>query len=390
VLVIGAGIQGAGVAQAAAAAGYRVAILEQRHVAAATSSRSSKLIHGGLRYLESGQFALVRKSLQERARLLRLAPQLVHLVPFYLPVYAGMRRGPGLIRLGLMLYSLLGGLRSENRFRSLPRKEWRKLGLRTDGLRAVFRYFDGQTDDAALTRAVVDSACALGAELLCPATFLAAQVDADGVDAEIEHDGRRRKLRGRVLINATGPWVDRVQARIQPVVPGPAIDLVQGSHILLDAPAPPGIVYVEAPQDGRAVFIMPWRGQTLVGTTETLYQGDPAAVAPLPEEIAYLQAVYAHYYPGQNPRVLDSFAGLRVLPRQGRSLFNRPRDTLLHVGPERVLALYGGKLTAYRATAEEVMQRIRDWLPPARPIADTRRLALKGRGTSDEETRNKT
>lgn len=388
-MVIGAGIQGAGVAQAAAAAGYRVAIVEQRGVAAATSSRSSKLIHGGLRYLESGQFNLVRKSLRERARLLRLAPQLVRLVPFYLPVYAGMRRRSWQIRLGLMLYALLGGLRPENRFHTLPAAAWAATGLRRDGLEAVFCYYDGQTDDVALTRAVTDSACALGAELLCPARFVFARVGADGVDVEIETDpergadprGETRHLRSRVLVNAAGPWVEQVQAQIQPFNPGPPVDLVQGSHILLDAAAPPGICYVEAPQDGRAVFIMPWQGRTLVGTTETLFQGSPDQVAPLAEEIAYLQAVHAHYCPGPTPALQDAFAGLRVLPRDATRPLHRPRDTMLHTRPARVVALYGGKLTAYRITAEEVLRKLRRWLPPARPVADTRELAV---GKRDE------
>lgn len=379
-------------AQAAAAAGYRVAIVEQRGVAAATSSRSSKLIHGGLRYLESGQFALVRKSLQERARLLRLAPQLVRLVPFYLPVYAGMRRRPWQIRLGLMLYALLGGLRSENRFHTLPASAWAATGLRLDDLEAVFCYYDGQTDDVALTRAVIDSACDLGAQLWCPARFISARAGVDEVEVEVEthqaHDADRRTenrhLRCRVLVNAAGPWVEEVQAQIQPFAAGPPVELVQGSHILLDAPAPPGVCYVEAPQDGRAVFIMPWQGRTLVGTTETPYQGPPDQVAPRPEEIAYLQAVHAHYCPGPPPALREAFAGLRVLPRDSDRPFHRPRDTVLHTQPARVVALYGGKLTAYRATAEEVLRKIRPWLPPARPVADTRELVLEEQVASDE------
>jgi len=164
IVVVGAGIQGAGVAQAAAAAGYSVLLLEQTGIASGTSSRSSKLIHGGLRYLESGQFRLVRECLRERALLLRNAPSFVRLAPHYIPVYRETRRRPLLLRAGLSLYAVLGGLHPEVRFRQLPRSAWSDLdGLNQDGLQAVFRYFDAQTDDAALTRAVVSSAQSLGA-----------------------------------------------------------------------------------------------------------------------------------------------------------------------------------------------------------------------------------
>jgi glycerol-3-phosphate dehydrogenase len=182
VAVIGAGIHGTGVAQAAAAAGHSVLLLEQTSVAAGSSSRSSKLIHGGLRYLETGQFGLVRESLRERGLMLRLAPELVRVQRFYIPVYAHTRRRPWQLRLGLSLYALLSSLRPESRFGTVPRSEWATLdGLDTAGLQAVFWYQDGQTDDRALTRAVRDSALQLGAQLRCPARFESARLDDDGV-----------------------------------------------------------------------------------------------------------------------------------------------------------------------------------------------------------------
>src|SRR6185436_2703518 len=168
-LIIGAGIHVVGVAQAAAAAGYSVLVLEKTALAAGTSSKSSKLIHGGLRYLETGQLRLVRESLREREILLRVAPELVHLVPFYIPVYRRTRRRPWQITVGLSLYAALGGFTSANRFARLARDEWAALdGLETRALQAVFRYHDAQTDDAALTRAVMRSAQSLGAELKMP------------------------------------------------------------------------------------------------------------------------------------------------------------------------------------------------------------------------------
>jgi glycerol-3-phosphate dehydrogenase len=377
VLVIGAGIQGVGVAQAVAAAGYRVKVLEQSGIAAGSSSRSSKLVHGGLRYLESHQYALVHKALHERDRLLRLAPDLVRLVPFYIPVYPQTHRRPWQLRLGLTVYALLGGLRQSTRFHVLSNRHRQHLPVRQDRLQAVFQYQDGLTDDVVLTRAVMESARELGAELICPATFCSAVVKTQGVRVEYQSGERVYQFHCRVLVNAAGPWVNRVLANIMPSATGLDIDLVQGTHIVLSHPAPDGVYYVEAPQDQRAVFIMPWQGRTLVGTTETRFEGDPACVVPQPAEVAYLQQVYRHYFPDLQDHVTDSFAGLRVLPRLSGAFSARPRDTRIHIEPERVLSLYGGKLTSYRATAEEVMQWLLPLLPPMPRKADTRSLRLR-------------
>ena len=169
-LIVGGGIHGVGVAQAGAAAGYRTVLLEQDSLAAGTSSRSSKLIHGGLRYLESGHIGLVRESLHERELLLRLAPQLVRRKRFYIPIYKQSSRSPFLIRSGLTLYAILAGGRSGTRFRSVPRREWDQLdGLSTKDLRKVYQYWDAQTDDRQLTAAVMRSAMSMDAHLCCPA-----------------------------------------------------------------------------------------------------------------------------------------------------------------------------------------------------------------------------
>ena len=182
VIIVGGGIHGAGVLQAVAAAGHSALLIEKQALASGTSSRSSKLIHGGLRYLESGQFALVRESLRERAVHLRIAPDLVELKPFFIPVYSDTRRRPWQLKLGLWLYALLGGFDSSTRFGTVPKSEWPQLdGLDTRNLDAVIRYYDAQTDDALLTRAVVDSARTLGGELAMPATFVAATLTDDGV-----------------------------------------------------------------------------------------------------------------------------------------------------------------------------------------------------------------
>ena len=378
-VVIGAGIHGAGVAQAAAAAGYSVLVLEQSGVASATSCRSSKLIHGGLRYLESGQLNLVRESLRERDILLRIAPQLVRLVPFHIPIYRHTARRAWQIRAGLSLYAVLGNLRRHAWFASLARSQWDELdGLATENLQAVFRYQDAQTDDAALTQAVMRSAQSLGAELVVPGEFLAAQRTANGYAVRYRTPQGEAESHCTALVNAAGPWINTVLARITPRVPPAAIELVQGTHIVLDGPLQRGVYYTEA-EDGRAVFVMPWRSMTLVGTTETRFSGDPAQVRPLTAEVEYLLRTFRRYFPERDVQLRDQFAGLRVLPLAKSAAFHRPRETLFPTdAPQqpRLVSICGGKLTGYRATAEKVLALLAPTLPARTRRGDTCTLPL--------------
>ena len=378
--IIGGGIQGAGVAQAAAAAGYTVAVWEQTAIASGTSSRSSKLIHGGLRYLESGQYSLVRKSLAERTLLLKIAPTLVRSVPFYIPLYPATKRHPWQIRIGLSLYALLGKLKYHTRFKKVSSFYLaEKDGLNTNELLGLYQYWDAQTDDVALTRAVMQSAQSLGAEVYCPAKVCAVKYMDDVYQVTVEHEAREKVFFCKTLINAAGPWVNKVLDIIEPVSAKLAVELVQGTHIIVDVAAPSGVYYVEAPQDQRAVFVMPWQGKTMIGTTECKFTGiEPAEVKPTQLEIDYLQQVYHHYFPQRTGKLISAFAGLRVLPVQENNFFNRPRDTVIYSDPALpgLLTLYGGKLTGYRATAEEVIQKLRGNLPAKTKKADTRRLEL--------------
>ncbi len=381
VVVVGAGIHGVGVAQAAAAHGYSVLLLEQTAPAAGTSSRSSKLIHGGLRYLESFQFGLVRECLAERALLLRNAPELVRLIPFHIPIYRETRRRPFAVRAGLSLYALLAGLRDDARFTRLQRVRWNSLdGLETRGLDAVFRYYDAQTDDAALTCAVLASAVALGAETRMPARLLGAQQDAGLWLIRYEMGNGSHECTARVLVNATGPWVNAVLAVITPRHDVLPVELVQGAHLELAGSLHAGAYYLEAPRDGRAVFALPWRSGILLGTTETPFEGEPTTVMPLADEEDYLLETFVRYFPscGAGAKVTGRFAGLRVLPHDARQPYARARDTrlALHRNGAPLLSLYGGKLTAYRATAEKAMAVLAPFLPGRRPRADTRTLRI--------------
>jgi glycerol-3-phosphate dehydrogenase len=381
VVVVGGGIHGTGVAQAAACHGYSVLLLEKTALAAGTSSRSSKLIHGGLRYLEGLDFGLVHESLAERQILLKIAPELVRLKAFHIPVYPETSRRPLAIRAGLTLYALLGGLDRVNRFRKLDRKQYSSLdGLDTNRLQAVFQYHDAQTNDADLTRAVMQSAIDLGAELGCPSEFMAASVGQQGVDIVYRENGIEKNCSAATIVNAGGPWVKEIASRITPKPAGVDVQLVQGTHLVLEGSLSAGCYYMEAPQDKRAIFLLPWGQQSMLGTTEHIYSGDPASVRVLAEEEHYLLEVMSRYFPERSQQVLARFAGLRVLPVSGDSSFKTSRETQLPADdPQRprAIAIFGGKLTGYRATAEKIINLLRRTLPERKQRAATDELPLK-------------
>jgi len=378
VAIIGGGIQGAGAAQAAAAAGYRTLLIEREQWASATSRWSSKLVHGGLRYLESAQFKLVYHSLQERQRLFRNAPSLVKPVKFFIPIYRHTRRRPWQIRAGLSLYALLTGLQPEAFFRSVPRREWPGLGgIRAHELQAVFQYWDGQTDDAELTRAVVRSAQRLQVTALEHSELLALRKSDEHFTLSIRTHAMDWQCTARAVVNAAGPWVGELLARCEPAPPPHAMSFVKGTHIALPHAELPGIFYLEAPRDGRAVFVMPWQGKTLVGTTETDIQ-TPAA-PPAQSEIDYLLDTVRAYFPALDCTVIDSFAGVRVLPAGSGRAFNRARESVIDnfdAGGAPLISIFGGKLTTYRHTAELVLAALQPALGRRAAIADTRELAL--------------
>jgi glycerol-3-phosphate dehydrogenase len=285
-----------------------------------------------------------------------------------------------MVHTGLSLYATLGNLRETARFTRVPRREWEQLdGLRTDGLQAVFRYYDGQADDAALTRAVAKSALEFGARLACPASLVSARRRNSAYLVELDLNGTPHELHAKTLVNAAGPWVNRVVDRITPPPARRNMDLVAGTHIEIAGEVEQGIYYTEAPQDQRAVFTMPWQGHTMIGTTEQPFTGDPATVAPTQAEIDYLLAVHAHYFPAAKRELLGAWAGLRVLPHGEGDAFNRPREVLLPVDRKdkpRLVSIYGGKLTGYRLTAEKVMEILAPSLPPPKRAANTREIKL--------------
>ena len=380
VIVVGGGIQGAGCAQAAAAAGYRVCLLERHAWGSGTSSRSSKLIHGGLRYLQTWQFGLVRQSIAERKRLARIANTLVRPLPFHIPVYAHSRHRPWQVLLGLGLYSAIGGFDALSRFRVVPKREWPGLdGLELAGLQRVFQYWDTQTDDRLLTEAVVNSAQALGADVFQHARFLQATPQPGGYRVVYRRGDHEQQAECRVIVNAAGPWAGDVQSRIEGAPAPQPVELVKGAHIELAGRVSDAVFYVESPDDGRALFVMPWYDNTLVGTTETAFTGDPADAHASDQEVRYLLDTVQHYFPAFECRLVNSFAGVRVLPKSASSLSARARDTLLQYDDERaptLVSVHGGKLTTYRAIAEQIVATIARTLGPRPGRRSTRDIMV--------------
>ncbi len=389
VCVIGGGIHGVGVAQAAAAAGYSVVVVEKSRIAEGTSSRSSKLIHGGLRYLENFEISLVWESLHERELLFRIAPDLVHRQKFFIPVYDRTSRKPWVMKLGLLMYAVLAGGGKNAWFKTVPRSDWNLLdGLDQSDLQCVLQYWDGQTNDAALARAVMRSAQDLGADLFYPARFDSAEFAGDEVHVNFQFGSNSVTTRAKVAVNAAGPFVNDVLDRFTPTVVQLPIDRIQGTHIELPGVVTQGCYYVEA-NDKRVVFVMPWQGRTMVGTTESKFDGDPDEVTPLDTEIQYLRNVYATHFPGRDHSVINRWAGLRVLPAATGEAFRRSRETMLPVdnpSRPRLVSIYGGKLTGYRVTAEKVMKILSKTLPRKTATASTRELFLTDPGGQSSES----
>ena len=366
-LIVGGGVNGTGIARDAAGRGLRVLLCEQDDLAAHTSSASSKLIHGGLRYLEQRQFRLVREALLEREVLLRAAPHIIRPLRFVLP-HGGGQRPAWLIRLGLFLYDHLGGRER------LPASQAVDLTADPAGVPLKpeftkgFAYADCWVDDARLVVLNAIDAAARGAEILTRTRCAAARRANRIRYAELDPGGGRppRGGRARARVNATRPWVVRFLAeRLQ--MSGPShVRLVKGGHVILprlyDHPDP----YILQNDDSRVVFVIPYeQDYTLIGTTDLDYEGDPAAVAITAEEIDYLCRAAGRYLsrPVLPEQVLWTYAGVRPLVDDGRTDVSAvTRDYAFDLdAPEDdapLLSVFGGKITTYRRLAEHALGRL--------------------------------
>jgi len=375
-MVIEGGIHGAATAREAVLRGLKVALVAARDFSSGTSSRSSKLIHGGLCYLEQLDFKLVHESRTERRLLLSLAPHLARPVPFLLPIYRGDPYYPLKIRVGPSIHDLLGNLGPEDRHRMLTAEEALNLipALRSEGLRAAAIYHDSETDDARLTLENIIDAAEHGAVVANYTEIRALALSAKGkvrevVSAEAEDGltGRRYEISACFWVNATGPWVDRLRG----VLPGfegqKTLRLTKGTHLILPPVAPRHALFAAILPGERGFLLLPWYDHALLGTTGTDFEGDPASVQPERADVHYLLRAVNRVLrqPLQADDVLGSFAGLRALATEpGRSPSENTRAYCFHeeVETKNFISICGGKLTTARALGEKLVEEISERL----------------------------
>jgi glycerol-3-phosphate dehydrogenase len=365
VLIIGGGATGLGAAVDAASRGYRTLLLEQSDFAKGTSSRSTKLIHGGLRYLQQGNISLVKEALHERGLLCKNAPHLVHHLPFLVPNYHWWE-GP-FYGVGLKVYDLLAGKLGIEKSEHLSRAQTLKAipTLEPEGLRGGVIYYDGQFDDSRLAIALAQTAADEGAVLvnyMRVTDLIKKGKKLIGVKAQDGETKKTYQLHARVVINATGVFSDELihldNAKAKKII-APS----QGVHIVLDKSFQPGksAILVPHTEDKRVVFLVPWHDRVLVGTTDTPVSKVSLEPKPLKEEIAFLLK-YAARYLTKDPTaedVLSVFAGLRPLVKagKGKKTAALSRDHTILIAPSGLITIAGGKWTTYRKMAEDVIDK---------------------------------
>ncbi len=371
VLVVGGGITGAGIARDAARRGLDVTLVEMRDLAFGTSSRSSKLVHGGLRYLEQYEFSLVFEAVSERRILLDIAPHLVNPLGFIFPVYKDSRRNLLTISAGMWLYDGLSLFRSPKKHRKLKPSDVAALepALSTERMTGAPLYYDCSTDDARLTLETALDAVEAGASICTYAPVVSFLKDDEGrlcgAVVKDAFSGELREVRARVVINATGPWTDRIRAMSRGRDGQPLLRPTKGTHIVVSRQVLPvdHAVVCFHPDDGRVLFAIPWGDATYLGTTDTDYDGDPAEVYATADDVRYIIEAAAAYFPRNRIEpsdIISTWAGLRPLMRppsdddtEGESDVSREHQIV--VDNDGMITIAGGKLTTYRLMARQVV-----------------------------------
>jgi len=389
ILIVGGGIVGCGIARDAALRGLSVALVELEDFAWGASSRTSKLAHGGLRYLEHGEVHLVHESVRERERLLALAPHLVRPLPFLLPHTRGGGWPPlWLLRAGLWLYDRFAGATLAGRHTMLSAhevlaREPGTAGLTLDGGAA---YYDAQMDDARITLEVALDAAGAGAVVVNHAEVVRFGGGGDGAlnRAAIRDrlTGRLHECSARLIINAAGPWADGVR-RLAGYEGPPLLAPTRGVHLVYGEPLVRQAVITRARTDHRVFFILPWNGLTLIGTTDTPYAGDPGRATATPADVTYLLDAARAALPAariEADRILSTFAGVRPLLAQGGGSHPSAasREHAIVEEPRGLLTVAGGKFTTFRAMAEEAVDWIQERLGRTRTDSQTRARPLPG------------
>jgi glycerol-3-phosphate dehydrogenase len=388
-LVIGGGINGAGIARDAALRGLSVALVERDDFASGTSNRSSQLVHGGVRYLEYGFFHLVFESSRERRILLETAPQLVRPLEFTWPVYRGARIPRWKLDAGLWLYDLLALFRNVARHRSLSAAQVlaAEPRLRREGLRGGATYFDAATNDARLTIANVVSASAAGAAVINHAevtslTFQDGRVS--GASARDRFTQEVFEVRARAVVNATGPWTDAISRLESPGAP-PAVLGTKGVHVTVPAEriGNRAAITMLAHADQRVMFVLPGGTHSIIGTTDTPTRANPDQVRATRGDVQYLLDGANEYFPDARltaDDVVCAWAGIRPLIAKGQSgdPASASREHAITAGPRGVIAVTGGKLTTYRSMSAEVVDHVQVSLGRPRTPSRTGRRQLPG------------
>ena len=391
VAVIGAGVNGAGIARDAALRGLRVLVVDKNDMCSGTSGVSSRLIHGGLRYLEYGEIPLVYESLHERRRLRRNAGHLVDPIRISIPVFSGARRGRLLIRLGMIAYDLLSLGKSMPGHEMLDRDRIRseEPGLSDDGLLGAARYFDAQVTYA--ERLVLENLLAARSAGATVKTYCEVrEIRASGgrVDTLVYdgRDGSRTEVGVRSIVNASGPWVDEV-LKTAPRSAKRFVGGTKGSHIVVGRfdGAPRDAFYVEAAADGRPFFIIPWNGQYLIGTTDIRYDESLDRIRASRAEVDYLLSETNRVFPNADLTRADihfAYAGVRPLPhRQAGPESAITRRHIIKVNrniASGLISIIGGKLTTYRSLAEQAVNKLARVLRRRLPVCRTRDTPLPG------------
>jgi glycerol-3-phosphate dehydrogenase len=401
VLVIGGGITGAGIARDAALRGFRTALVDKGDFGSGTSSLSSRLIHGGLRYLEQFAFRLVFEASRERRVLLRTAPHLVRPLPFLFPVYRGARVPAWQLRAGMWLYDLLAAFRNVRMHRWLGRAAALRLepGLRATGLRGAALYYDAQVDDARLVLATVRAAAQAGA-LVANYAEVTGLVKPDGrVRGAMVRDvlgGRGFMVRALVVVNAAGPWADQVR-RLDDPHAEPLLRPTKGAHVVVPRRriGHTRAVTLTSPLDGRVMFVLPWDDSSYIGTTDTDADCSPDDVRVTAADVIYLLRSANAFFPDARlgPHdVTATWAGLRPLLRRDDTLppSRVSREHRIVESPSGLFTIAGGKLTTYRVMAYDMVDRVAARLHaldgrPRPPRPPTARLALPGGEAADLE-----
>lgn len=386
VVVVGGGATGLGIALHLAAEGRKTLLVERDDYAKGTSSRSTKLIHGGVRYLQQGNVRMVKESLRERGLLMKNAPHLVHDLAFVIPTYSWWRRW--YYWLGLKVYDRLAGRLGLGKSRLLSVAETLAAlpNVQASGLTGGVLYHDGQFDDAQLAVALARTAAEEGATLVNHCSVVDWAHDADQTSVALLHNhlsGEWQTVRARQFINATGPFVDALMAKDQPRQHRPLIRPSQGVHLVVDSAFLPGNTAMLIPRtdDGRVLFAVPWHGMAVLGTTDTEVPSATPEPTPLPTEIDFI-LTHTGRYLTRKPLATDVrsvFAGIRPLAKApSGTTAALSRDHIIVVSPTGLLTIAGGKWTTYRKMAADVAKIIKIRIGEAPQKVDTKMLRLRG------------